>query len=131
MKTKIILIAIMSSFLFSSCATMFTGTKQKVTFKSNVDGKVYQNLSEIGKTNEPIKIKRKDLVKLYTIKTEGCTDKQFELPVKSNPAALLNIPFAFFGYGIIWAYIDESNGANMKTNKIIEVNVECGSNATK
>ena len=126
MKTKTISIILLSIVLLNSgCATILTGTKQKVTFKSNADGKVYQNLTEIGNTNQVIKIKRKDLVKLYTIKTDGCTDKQIELPIKTNPAFFLNIPFAVFGYGLLWPYMDLATGANIKTTKIINVEVEC------
>ncbi len=129
MKNKTISIILLSIIILnSSCATLFTGAKQKVTFKSNAEGKVYQNLTEIGKTNQVIKIKRKDLVKLYTIKTDGCTDKQIELPIKSNPAFLLNLPFALFGYGLLWSYVDLMNGANMKTTKIINVEIECKTN---
>ncbi len=126
MKTKSLSIFLLSIVLLnSSCATIFTGTKQKVTFKSNADGKVYQNLTEIGKTNQVIKIKRKDLVKLYTIKVDGCSDKQIELPLKVNPPFLLNIPLAIIPYGLTFSYLDLANHANIKTKKIIEVDFDC------
>lgn len=123
---KIILGALLLTL--GSCATMFTGAKQKVTFQSNMDGKVYQNLTEIGKTNQELKIKRKDLVKLYTIKTEGCGEKQFELPIKTNGVFYLNLPFALFGYGLIWSYVDVGNGAQMKTENVIIVDFDCKTN---
>ena len=109
----------------SSCCLMFSGKKQSVTFKSNASGKVYQNLSVIGNTNEEIKVNRKEMVKLYTIKADGCVDKSFELPVRENPIAWLDVPFAFLGYGLIWSMFDESSGANMKTNKEIKVDLDC------
>ena len=114
-----------SLFYLSSCGTIFTGTKQKITFQSNMDGKVYQNLTEIGKTNQQLKVKRKDLVKLYTIKTDVCGEKQFELPIKTNAVVFLDIPFAFLGYGLIWSYIDAVNGAGMKTKKTIVIDFDC------
>lgn len=128
MKKSISIILLAITILSSGCATLFTGTKQKVTFKSNADGKVYQNIKEIGKTNQVIKIKRKDLVKLYTIKTDGCPDKQIELPIKTNPAFILDIPFAIIPYGLLGSYIDVANGAHMRTNKIIIVDFECKTN---
>ncbi len=106
----------------TGCATMFTGTKQKITFNTIAEGTVYQNLSMIGKTNQVIKVRRKDLVKLYTVKAEGYHDKQFELDIRTNPAFYLNLPLCFaFGCGIIWAYVDVAYGAQLKTDKIINV----------
>lgn len=107
--------------LMTSCATILTGSRQKVTFKCNVDGKVYQNLTEIGKTNEPIKIRRRDIPKLYTIKSDGCPDKQFELPIKMNAVFFVNLLNGLW----IGGYLDLANGANIKTDKVIEVNVDC------
>jgi len=37
------------------------------------------------------------------------------------------MPFAIFGYGLIWAYVDVSKGAQMKTDKIIVVDFDCKS----
>lgn len=106
--------------LTSSCATIFTGKTTKVTFKSNVDGKVYQNLIEIGKTNQEIVIKKKDLPKLYTVKAPNCTDKQFELPVKASLAPMMNL----LNLNLL-ASIDYMNGCHLKTDKVITVDLEC------
>ena len=124
-KNTISLLLIGAITLTTSCATLFTGTKQKITFKSNIDGVVYQNLKEIGKTNTTIKIKREDLVKLYTIKATGCPDKSIELPIKLNPAYIINIPFCFVGIGLLGAYLDAVNGADKKTSKVINVDLDC------
>ncbi len=122
MKKKITSIALSAILLLStSCATILTGSKQKVTFKSTVQGKVYQNLTEIGKTNEVIKIKRKDLPKLYTIKADGCEDKMIELPIHGNPVFYVNILFGVFVTG----YFDLVFGAHMKTDKVIDVSQNC------
>ncbi len=123
MKTKksMRILFIGASMFFSSCATLLTGMKQKVTFKSNVEGKVYQNLTPIGKTNEEIKIYRSAIPKLYTIKADGCHDEQFELPIKANPAVFLNILNGMF----IGGYFDLAFGSNMRTDKIINVDVDC------
>lgn len=115
------IVACCSLLFATSCATMFSGSKQKVTFKSNVDGTVYQNLKEIGKTNQVIKLDKCDFTKLYTIKASGCPDKQFELPVRSNHLYLLNVLNL-----TILGGIDASNCAGTKTDKVIEVNLDCG-----
>lgn len=121
MKKKIsVSVLCLALVLMTSCATMFSGGKQKVTFKSNVNGTVYQNLKEIGKTNEAIKLNKCDFDKLYTIKSEGCPDKQFELTVKSNHLYLLNILNL-----TILGGIDASNCAGIKTDKVIEINLDC------
>jgi len=130
MKTKnsMLIFFICATLIFSGCATIFTGMKQKVTFKSNVDGAVYQNLTEIGKTNTKIKINRKDIPKLYTIKTDGCPDKQFELPIKWNAVILLNMLNGLF----IGGYFDLAFGTNLRTDKIINVDIDCkGKSKTK
>jgi hypothetical protein len=126
MKTiKIITLLFIANLLFTSCATIFTGTKQKVTFKSNVEGKVMCNLTEIGSTNQEIKVYRRDMEKLFTIKADGCTDKQMELPLKTNPAFFVNFPFILTGVGLLGSYWDVIHHSNLKTDKVIEVTVEC------
>jgi len=122
MKNKIPFFLMLSIILLnSSCATIFSGMKQNVTFKSDVEGKVYQNLTPIGKTNEVIKIKRKDIPKLYTIKSDGCPDEQLELPIKFNPFFLLNILNGVY----IGGYLDLAYGTNLRTDEIINVDSKC------
>ncbi|WP_276979099.1 hypothetical protein [Flavobacterium filum] len=110
----------LSLLLMTSCATILTGTKQKITFKANADGTVYQNLTEIGKTNVQLKVKKKDLYKLYTIKADGYKDKQLELNVKGNPIFYVNILFGLF----ITGYFDLATGAILKTDKEVNVTLE-------
>lgn len=123
---KTISILLLSIILLNSgCATLFTGTKQKIMFKSNIEGTVYQNLTSIGKTNEEIKIRKRDFVKLYTIKSDGCIDKSIELKLKPNFVTFLNIPFYFVGLGVVFALADIATGANVKTDKIVNVDLDC------
>lgn len=121
---KTILWLLVATILTQSCATLLTGSYQRVNFKSNKDGTVYQNLKEIGKTNSDISVKRSDLIKLYTVKSPGCPDTQFELPVGLNGAFLINIPLAFVGIGILTAYMDVSRSNQLKTNPTIQVEVK-------
>lgn len=122
MQAKFVSFSLLSIILLTtSCATMFTGSRQGVTFKSNVDGAVYQNLKKIGSTNEIIKIERSSITKLYTIRAKGCFEEQFELPVKVNPVVFLNI----FNGMFLGGYFDLAYGNNMKTDKIISVDLDC------
>ena len=77
----------------------------------------------LSKTNEEIKVLRANLTKLITVKVEGCPDEQLELPIKFNPAFYVNIfNGVFFG-----GYFDLAIGANLKTDKIINVGNKCKS----
>lgn len=122
MKTKIMLLASCFALLalFSGCATILTGKTTTITFKSNSEGKVYQNLTEIGKTNQPIEILKKDIIKLYTIKSNGCPDKQIELPIRFTPIVYLNV----LNFNV-FASLDYYNGCHMKTDNTINVDFDC------
>lgn len=123
MKTITLLLAL--SILLNSCATLFTSSYQTVRFQSNVDGRVIQNLTEIGRTNQEIRIKRSNMEKLYTIKADGCPVKQIELPIMVNPAYWLNMPFILiFGGGLLFAFVDVGLGNDAKTQPVITVNID-------
>jgi len=111
--------------LSSSCASILSGTSQKVEFKSATNATVYQNMKAIGRTNEKIKIKRKDLNKLYTIKADSCVEKHIELPLKYNMTNFINFPFMFVGIGLLGYYIDALGSAQVKTEKEIFIELEC------
>lgn len=121
MRKKFLSIFLCPAMLFmTSCCTILTGTKQKITFKSNANGIVYQNMTEIGKTNEVIRVKKRDLSKLYTIKADGYNDKQFELNVGAHPVFYVNILFGLF----ITGYFDLATGAIFKADKEINVTLD-------
>ena len=122
---QMVLIA-MCSIILTSCATLFTGKSQTVTFTSNInDATVYQNQQPIGKTNYPIEIKRKDLNKLFTIKTEGCPEKNIELQTSINPVIWANIPLIFVGLFFVGTTVDLATGASIKADKTVIVNIDC------
>jgi len=128
MKNKIILTAIIT-ILLQSCGLMISGSKQGVTFKTNVDkGDVYSNLDNIGKTNVELEIPRTDLNKLYTIKKDGCRDTSFVLPIKENYVVLLDIPFTAISFiGSIPTMYDYAYDTNKKTNDVIVIELDCDS----
>lgn len=67
---KILLIAILSSFLLSGCSTIMNGTSHSLTVNSNVQhAKVYVN--EIYKGETPISLDLPTDEKTYTIKIEA------------------------------------------------------------
>lgn len=115
--------------LLQSCGLMISGKNQGVTFKTNVDGAdVYSNLDNIGKTNMELAIPRMDLIKLYTIKKEGCRDTAFVLPIHSNYVVLLDVLFTGIPYiGSIPQMYDYAYGANIKTDDIIVIELDCDS----
>lgn len=123
--TKLLSLLLAVTILCPGCATLLSGSYQNVNFNCNKDGAVYQNLKEIGKTNTNISVKRRDLQKLYTVKAIGCPDKQFELPLRTNTAFLINMPLMLAGIGILTAYFDVYLGNNMATDKTIPVEVNC------
>lgn len=102
-----------------SCALMFTGTKQKVMFQCpQGDAVVYLNLDSMGKTNTTIKIPRKDLAKLVTVKKEGYEDKQFEMIRKFNHVMWLDVPMALVPFiGWIWGVEDFAFDGDKRVDK--------------
>ena len=102
-----------------SCALMFTGVKQKVNFQCpQGEAVVYLNLDSMGKTNTTIKIPRKDLAKLVTVKKEGYQDKQFEMVRKFNTVTLLDIPMALVPFvGWLWMVYDCAFDGDKRVDK--------------
>jgi len=96
MKKLSILLVIM--FLFSSCATIFTGGKKLVRVDSkDVKGAtVLVNGLEKGTTPMSFKAKAEDMI---TIEKEGYQSKTVTVDSKFNNIAILNL-FSLLGWGI-------------------------------
>lgn len=83
--------------LFSSCASIFTGSKRSVLFESNPSGvKVYVNGFEKGVTPTQIKVKADDRI---DFRNEGFKDRVVVMDSKFNAVAILN-GFSIIGWGI-------------------------------
>jgi hypothetical protein len=111
--SRSIAIPIVFLLLFSSCATIFTGSRQSVTFDSNVpETRVSIHGIEEGNTPVLVNLKKGFYGKLVTFEKEGYETKTIELHPVFNPVAILNLTFI-----VGWA-IDAATGAMMKYDRI-------------
>jgi hypothetical protein len=125
---KLILSIGVIGLLTTSCSTVFNGSYQTVQFKSSTNNaKVMVNTRELGKTNEDIKIKRSDLDGLYRISKEGCVTKEMELKLKPTIASLCGAAISPFLplIGPLVVSIDLSSQNNLKTDEVINVELDC------
>lgn len=112
MKSKLITLAIASTFLMTSCATIFTGTKDTIRFNSNPQGaKVYIDGFEVCNTPCTTQIKRSLSKKLAEIKLEGYQTKVITLDREFNVVSVINLG-SLLGWGI-----DAATGSIMKYGK--------------
>lgn len=112
MKSKLFILAIASTFLMTSCATIFTGTKETIRFDSNPQGaKVYLDGLEVCKTPCTTQVKRSLSGKLAEIKLDGYETRVITLDRKFNPVSIINLG-SLIGWGI-----DTATGALMKYDK--------------
>jgi len=107
MKKKIVIAALSLSLLLSSCATIISGSKQKVSFHSNpAQAAIFIDEVEVGKTPFEIKLERNKEHHVM-IKLDGYQTYETNLTKKFNAWYLGNIVFG----GIIGIIIDPITGA--------------------
>ncbi|RBQ05326.1 PEGA domain-containing protein [Pedobacter miscanthi] len=101
--------AVSATLLLSSCATIFTGTKQTVQVNSNppaatieVDG------VKAGITPMAVPLKKGFTGQTISLKLDGYETKTFQPQTTFNPVAVLNV-IGLFGFAI-----DAATGAMMK-----------------
>jgi hypothetical protein len=110
---KVLSISFSMSVIFSttSCATIFTGTKDKITFTSTPEGaKVIHKGVEKCVTPCTAEISRGLSKQLVSIEKEGYASKEVKLEKTFNPVTLLNILLG----GAIGAGIDAATGSLTK-----------------
>ncbi|MBK6833834.1 MAG: PEGA domain-containing protein [Bacteroidetes bacterium] len=112
-KTRTISSILLFSFitmLFSSCATLFSGTQDKIlinTTPPNAD--VYVDGELKGKSGQEITLRRKHTKKrVVVLKLEGYDDVSFGMDQKIAKAYFLNIPLMLAGIipGVVGVMID-------------------------
>nr|WP_315142107.1 PEGA domain-containing protein [uncultured Flavobacterium sp.] len=116
MKKKIVISALSLSLLLSSCATIISGSKQKVSFHSNpAQAAIFIDEVEVGKTPFEIKLERNKEHHVM-IKLDGYQTYETNLTKKFNAWYLGNIVFG----GIIGIIIDPITGAiyNLTPNDV-------------
>jgi PEGA domain len=112
MKNKLS-IALLAGIALSatSCATIITGTKDKITFNSTPEGaKVFHKGIEKCTTPCTAEIPRSLSKQMVTLQKEGFNDKEVKLTKKFNPVTLVNILLG----GAIGVGIDAATGSLTK-----------------
>lgn len=121
MKIKFILTFVVASLLFTSCASIFTGSKRNVLFETNPSGaKVFVNGMEQCVAPCQIKVAKDDRV---DFRLEGFKERVVVMDADFNLVAILN------GFSIIGWGIDALTGSLQRVNtKYVKVDLEKGSN---
>jgi hypothetical protein len=86
--------------LFSSCASMFSGTSEKIKLSSDVPGtKFYLEDEELGTDSATVKIAKKKLSETrFTAKKDGCKASHVDVQTKFDSTSLWGI---LLDFGII------------------------------
>lgn len=109
---KVFLVLTATVFLFSSCATIFTGTKDTIRFNSKPEGAtVYIDGIEVCKTPCEARVKRSLSDKDVEIKLDGYKTRIITLDRSFNVVSILNLA-GFVG----WA-VDAATGSIMKYDR--------------
>ncbi|KQR69791.1 PEGA domain-containing protein [Pedobacter sp. Leaf176] len=120
MKKIFNIFAISATLMLSSCATVFTGTKQTVNIKTDppaadieVDG------IKVGVTPMDVTLKKGFTGQTVSLKLNGYETKTFQPATTFNPVTVLNV------IGILGFPIDAATGAMMKYDpKVYEIKLE-------
>ena len=124
MKNKKFLVVVLSTLLlFTSCGTLFTPTRQRITFTGLPETRIYDNGRKLGVIPEDgtttIKIKKKLTDKQLLAKKEGYKNSIITLDAVLNPVSIVNLTNVF-----AWA-IDLATGKCCRWDQeIIEVEME-------
>jgi uncharacterized protein YceK len=120
MKRIVLLSLAATTLLMSSCATVFTGSKQPVNIASYPAGaKIQVDGIDRGVTPSVVKLKKGFEGQTVTLKKEGYEAKTFQPETSFNAVSVLNL-FSILGWGI-----DAATGAMMRYNpKAYELQLE-------
>ena len=112
-KITIYFLSICAIISVSSCATLFTGTRQTVKITTNPPGAAVE-INGMSQGNTPIDVSLKKSFNGQTIvlKKDGYEDKTIQATVTFNPVSLLNL------FGLIGWAVDGATGAIMKYDPI-------------
>ena len=112
MKSKLFILAIVTIFLMTSCATIFTGTKDIIRFDSNPQGaKVYIDGIQVCITPCTTSVRRSLSEKLAEIKLDGYETRVIGLSQEFNTVSIINLG-NLLGWGI-----DVATGSLMKYDR--------------
>ena len=113
MKKVVLMMIAFTAFVFTSCATILSGTSDEITFNSDPGGaSIMLDGLKLGKTPATVTIKRPGFGnKEITLKLDGYEDRTFMLQKEFNVMAICNLG------GIPGWVIDILTGAVMKYSK--------------
>lgn len=109
-----------TSLLLTSCATIFTGTKQTVLIKTEPPGAdVEVDGIRRGVTPLPVLLKKGFQGQTITLKKDGFEPNIFQPETTFNPVSILNL------FGLLGWAVDAATGAMMKYDpKSYEIKLE-------
>jgi hypothetical protein len=111
-RLKIIVALITTTLTLSSCATIFTGTKDDIKFNSTPQGAmIYMDGLEVCKTPCTASIKRSLMDENFEIKLDGYETRVITLDRELNLVSIINL-----GNILFWG-IDAATGSMMKYDK--------------
>ncbi|SMD44130.1 PEGA domain-containing protein [Aquiflexum balticum DSM 16537] len=121
---KLIVIAVL--FLSTSCATLFTGSKQSVQINSNVQGaRIQVNGVDKGVTPATIKLKKGKDGQVISLANYGYETKILQPETGMNLISIINL-FNIFGWGIdavsgaLWKYDQKQYMIEMEPRDLVE-----------
>ena len=95
MKIKNLLLITIGIFFFTSCGTLFTSTRQKITFVGLPETKIYDNGKKLGEIEEDgtatIKIRKELSDKTLIAKKRGYRNTPVTLEATFNPVSIINL----------------------------------------
>lgn len=110
------LLALLTVLFTTSCATIFTGTSDKITFQSNPSGAtILIDGAQVGQTPATVSVSRFGLIgKTVTLKKDGYHDATFQLQKTFNMVSILSILIA-----VLPVIIDVVTGAILKHSPVL------------
>ncbi len=118
---QILTLSLVATLLFmTSCATLFTGTKQTIQINSKPSGaKVQVDGIDRGTTPTEVKLKKGNDGQVVTLKSDGFETKTLQPETAFNGVAVLNL------FNILFWGIDAATGALWKYDpKFYEIELE-------
>ena len=108
-----LLVIVFVAIFFSSCATIFTGTKDRIYFDSEPQGaRVIIDRIEVCKTPCSENVKRELSSKTVEIKLDGYTTRFIKLDQSFNAVSVLNLLNGLVGW-----VVDAATGSLMKYDR--------------
>jgi len=124
MKTFSTLLLAATMLFMTSCATLFTGTKQTVLINSKPSGaKLQVDGIDRGRTPTAVRLKKGYDGQVLTLKAEGFETKLFQPETAFNGFAVLNLFNIFFwgidaATGALWKYDPKFYEIELEPNKV-------------